>query len=120
MRTGYVEQGPWWRRKAGGIACLACFAFFGCVAMYSLAWNRSHAATVTENDAMRLLATARTDSEKKQAMAAVYDRVAEMVAAIGEKAKCEGGVGDYARAHLKNMADIATESLAAAGPKAGK
>lgn len=96
-------RAPWW-----SIGVLV--AAVGCLAFCGLSWNRTSAANVTVDDAIRVLQTSKNLTEREQAMATIARRCRELVCVLHADAEgADERLACYARLQLANIAKAANK-----------
>lgn len=92
-----------WQKVGNALLFLAIVI---CAAGLGASWNRTHAVTLTMDDALRILTIAGDDSEREQALAAVARRHRELTEALLAEEKRRGRCAKYATIHL-DRCDVA-------------
>ncbi len=86
-----------------GRKAAASMLILSCTALYGITWSRSTRTNASIEDAVRLLNTSSKDDEREQALGVIAQQMKNLAATVAEAAKCEGKIGEYARAHLDAM-----------------
>ena len=107
MKPNTMRRSRLWPIVRDAIAMpLVLFLVAACIASAGAMWRRTQSPIVTENDAMKMLRTAKDAAEREQAIGALARRTRDMVQLLA----AEAAAGDEAaKMHLRNIAQQATK-----------
>lgn len=75
------------RKKRAMVAPFLVLALACCVAGFGASWNRTNASAVTAQDAIRVLQTARDETEREQAMGRLNRMARDAITALVQQEK---------------------------------